>query len=178
LSGAREGSQIILFRHFEKRTSLVVGPGALSAEELIELEFLDDNRRPDLEISVYEVEEHLWCSVCLQKMACAGADPPRYAGGIDVKPIRSDVEHAPESYPFRLISETHRVLRIGSEADLLSFVRAVRAAMDSGACVPYKRDKNALRGWLHINRNDPEWASWLRDASEKWRKFPQAEAAS
>jgi hypothetical protein len=145
---------------------------------LLEREFLDDNRRPDLEISVFEVEEQLWCCVCLQKMASAGCDPPKYAGGVDMKPVCRDVEDAPMSYPFRLISERHRVFRLADEAGVLAFVRVLRAAIDDGRCRLFKHDRSGLRSWLHINREDPEWKAWLSAAPDKWQKFPQEQAAA
>jgi hypothetical protein len=163
----------LLFRCLEKRASLELGEHALTGRELAELEFLDDNGRADLELSVFRIAPDDWCAVCVKKMAAAGADPPRYAGGVDVAPIRSDAEPAPEKHPFQLLRECHHVIRFADADEVFRFAEALVKGMRDGTCSVFKRGKSDLRRWLHENKEHPEWVAFFTEASPEWRKFPQ-----
>jgi hypothetical protein len=163
----------ILLRCLERRSSLERGENALDPESFLELEFKDENGRPDLEVSVFQIEADQWCSVCLQKMAAAGADPPRCAGGVDVTPVRSDYEDAKEEQAFRLIGDAHKVMRFADESELRTFVEALSLGMHAGVCAIFSHKKDSLRNWLHEQKEDPEWRAFLSNASEGWRKYPK-----
>ncbi len=161
----------ILFRCFTKRASLEIGADALDADSMVEREFLDDNRRPDLELSVFDIQASDWCRVYLQRMAAVGADPPRCNGGVDVKPLGRDAEDAPESGPFRLLRENHKVIRFADEAGLRVFVAELVAAMRDRRCRVFVHQKSEFRAWLKANKNDSEWAAFLATAPSDWQKF-------
>ena len=127
---------------------------------------------------MFRIATDEWCAVCVKKMAAAGADPPRYAGGVDVAPIRSNAEPEPESYEFKLLNDCHCVLPFDDEGQLQQFAVDLVAGMKDGRCRVFKRDKSNLRKWLHENMDHPEWVAFLSGASDKWRKFPQSGATS
>lgn len=163
----------ILLRCFKRKSSTESGPHALDAESLYELEFVDMNGRPDVETSVYDIEPHEWCCVFLQRLAAVGNDPPPRAGGVDVRPVRADAEPEAEDWCFRLLREHHCIIRFAPE-EVRPFVVELHRRMHDGTCAVFRHDRTQLRNWLHANMEDPEWAAFLANAKDTWRKYPKA----
>jgi hypothetical protein len=157
----------ILLRCFKRRAAAETGPDGWDAESLYAAEFRDHNGRPDTELSVYDIDADDWCGVFLRRAAAAGIDPPRCAGGVDVRPIRSDAEAAPEDWCFRVLTERHRILRFESD-QVLPFVIELHCRMRDGTCSVFRHERSDLRTWLRANKDDAEWAAFLAGAKPKW----------
>lgn len=165
----------ILLRCFKNRSAIPRDrEERLDAQSLYDREFVDKNNRPDLEVSVYDIEPDEWPRVFLERTAAAQSDPPRCAGGADVRPIRDDAEEAPEELCFQILCERHRVVRFVDAAHLRTFVGALHEGMGSGACAVFRHTKDELRSWLFANQDNPEWSAFLSSAEADWKKYPKA----
>jgi hypothetical protein len=109
----------------------------------------------------------------MKRKAAARVDPPRRALAADVSSIRNNAVSDPESTPFEILNQTHKVLRFSSDAEVTTFVEELYLAIKADRVSVLAIENRAeLRRWLGQNRDDPEWQRFLATASDKWKEFP------
>lgn len=137
-----------------------------NAESLYEAEFVDKERQPDREVSVYAVEPGKTIQLCAEHAANAGLDPPKNIRCIDLAPTNPAAEPAPDDdIRFSFLKAAHHVLRFDGRADLVDFLSRVveKARSAESAMITHKQRELVAYYDRRIREGDPEWLAFQRD---------------
>ncbi len=130
--------------------------------------------QPDLELSVYEVEDSpgVHAQVFAEHVAGSGLGPRIKPGKlIDVSGL-AEATRADEATPFSFIRDAHRILRFPEVAEQMDFVVALLADLAGRTRVVRKQDSQAYVV-KRLGAGDPEWAQILRDRPD-WAEHYKA----
>lgn len=154
----------MLLRALRRKTSLEV----TSVDQLLQLEFVRDGR-PDLEVSVYEVEDGEITQATAEHAASFLANPGTRTGLVVDQPDSADLIADKGKTEFRFTQDRHRSIVFFDEDELRAMLAGVfpAAAKRSRTCTRSDLGKYVADCLVVL---DPEWLSLCgRPDRSSWR---------
>lgn len=158
----------MLLRILKRKTSL-----ESPLDEFIKVEFSTDNGRPDLALSVYEVEKHETIRAYSEHYAGLRLRPDTRTN-LDASDCGTGtVIVAPGRTGFRFADAAHREICLRLVADLHSLAERIYNQREQRAVRVTKTD---VREYFvtRVQANDAEWLRLIPTLPEDWRKWHRA----
>lgn len=158
----------ILFRVAHRLTAAEV-----DADQFYRTEF-HRGGRPELELSVYEVEDHhpSLCQIVAEHHAIAPdrGRPKKIMRHFHVSGLeRRPPQPIPNPGPFSFLRDAHREIRFDNEDELRDLALGVYGELaDRGRTIRRTQVRDFLVGLAE--KGDPEWRAFL-DSTPEWREW-------
>lgn len=155
----------MLLRIRKRRTISEPGNRAL----FLQVEFSDENRNPDLQPSVYDVQVAEIVQTHTEHYAGNNLNPESRKD-FDVSGLHNDIRVSHGRPPFAFTMAAHRELLFSSVADLEGFVNHLIREVSERE---YEVTKSEMRDYVksRVRDHDCEWLQYGQRARTTWKKW-------